>query len=210
GLALTSIYIFQPSWLIKPLESGAQEILFSLGVGIIPLSIWFVWVLWLLANSFLGIFKKWRYVIGFGILTSSSFSLMSYFQADLPIIGNHVLGGNVGINIRGSEGILGLVRTSLPLIAGIYFIFPRTSTKTLLSLAKRSSRLFNHSFKMGRNKFSNARNPLGRQMQEHFASNPRREYLMLEATEQEEEWIEDIDELYASSVPDSGPLASEA
>ena len=210
GLALTSIYIFQPSWLIKPLESGAQEILFSLGVGIIPLSIWFVWVLWLLANSFLGIFKKWRYVIGFGILTSSSFSLMSYFQADLPIIGNHVLGGNVGINIRGSEGILGLLRTSLPLIAGIYFIFPRTSTKTLLSLAKRSSRLFNHSFKMGRNKFSNARNPLGRQMQEHFASNPKREYLMLEATEQEEEWIEDIDELYASSVPDSGPLASEA
>ena len=47
-------------------------------------------------------------------------------------------------------------------------------------------------------------------MQEHFASNPKREYLMLEATEQEEEWIEDIDELYASSVPDSGPLASEA
>lgn len=209
GLALALAYFLQPNWLIAPLESAVRKVLFSLGAGILPLSIWSGWIIWLLSNSFLGIFKKWRYVIGLGLLTSSSFPLMSYFQADFPIIGNHVLGGSVGLEVRGTDAGLAILRTALPVIAGTYFIFPRAFTKMLLIFAKRTVRLLSHSIKQGQHKFSQTRNPIGQQMQKHFSSLPLQEKQVPETSEEPESLNE---QKYGSTIspihqPDS--LASE-
>lgn len=138
ALAVASLIgLLRPSWAMDPLAEAAADVLHAMGVGGIPLVLWALWVLNQFAKSFIGVFRRWRYVIGSGILVASCFAILTYFKTDFPLIGLSSLGGEVGEQIRGETGFIGFLRTAALSILGAWLVLPSIFNR----LAKRSGRL---------------------------------------------------------------------
>ena len=159
---------------ITPLEALLRSILSTTGLGLITVSAWSIWVIWLTSKRSLRLFKTWRYIAGFGLLSCSTFPLLSYFEADLPLIGTHTLGGYIGIEIRGSDSLLGILRVALLIFMGLYLIFPKAIGKIVLTFTKGIITSFLSIISYGYYRYNQTRNPLGRQMQQHFTNLPKR------------------------------------
>ena len=141
GLALTAavlvaafvafaVYV-QPAWIIDPLRGAAADVLTTMGAGLGPLILWTLGVLVLFKFGFAAAVRRWRYVVGSGLLVAGGFAVMSYFTWEFPLIGEAPLGGEIGGQLRGGGGVMGVLRTSALLIAGARFAAPRAVNDAL-------------------------------------------------------------------------------
>ena len=132
------IAIAEPAWVVDPLRDAASDVLGGMGVAIALPILWSVWAIWLLSRGFRRFLAQWRYLIGVGFLVAGAFAVLSYFQTSFPLIGRAPLGGEVGEQLRGAGGVLGVVRTSIIVIVGAWFLAPALFA-TLLRGTGRSS-----------------------------------------------------------------------
>ena len=132
------IAIAEPAWVVDPLRGAASDVLGGMGVAIVLLILWSAWAVWLLSRGYRRFLAQWRYLIGLGFLVGGAFAVLSYFQTSFPLIGRAPLGGEVGEQLRGAGGVLGVVRTSVIVIVGAWFLAPALFA-TLLRGTGRSS-----------------------------------------------------------------------
>ncbi len=130
------VAVVRPAWAIDPLREAATDVLSAMGVALVLLVLWSVWVVWLFSRGFLVAVRRWRYIIGFGTLVAGAFAVLSYFTAELPLIGRAALGGDLGGQLTGSGGPIGVLRTSAIVLMGAWLVVP----KILNALAKRTGK----------------------------------------------------------------------
>ena len=118
------VIIGQPAWAIDPLREATADALGGMGVALVLLLAWAGWLGWLLSRGFRFFIRKWRYVLGFGLLMSGTFASLSYFHYTFPLIGDAPLGGELGGQIRGSYGSLGIFRTVVFATLGAWLVAP--------------------------------------------------------------------------------------
>ncbi len=118
------VVIGRPAWAIDPLRETSSDILGGMGVGLVLLLAWAGWVGWLLSRGFRRFFRLWRYVFGLGFLVAGAFALFSYFHTSFPIIGVAPLGGELGGQLRGPYGGLGVFRTVVLITLGAWLVAP--------------------------------------------------------------------------------------
>ena len=118
------VILGQPAWVMDPLRGAVSDVLGGMGVAIVLLLAWAGWLGWLLSRGFRVFFRKWRYVLGLGLLTAGAFALLSYFHAEFPLIGTAPLGGELGGQMRGSYGGLGVFRTVVLITLGAWLVAP--------------------------------------------------------------------------------------
>ena len=132
------IAIAEPAWVVDPLRGAASDVLGGMGVAIVLLILWSAWAGWLLSRGYRRFLAQWRYLIGLGFLVGGAFAVLSYFQTSFPLIGRAPLGGEIGEQLRGAGGVLGVLRTSVIVIVGAWFLAP-VLFATLLRGTGRSS-----------------------------------------------------------------------
>ena len=130
------VAVVRPAWAIDPLREAATDVLSAMGVALVLLVLWSVWVVWLFSRGFLVAVRRWRYIVGFGTLVAGAFAVLSYFTAELPLIGRAALGGDLGGQLTGSGGPIGVLRTSAIVLMGAWLVVP----KILNALAKRTGK----------------------------------------------------------------------
>ena len=118
------VIIGQPAWAIDPLREAAADTLAGMGAATVLLLAWAGWLGWLLSRGFRFFIRKWRYVLGFGLLVTGAFAALSYFHTSFPLIGVAPLGGDLGGQVRGSYGSLGLFRTIVIVTLGAWLVAP--------------------------------------------------------------------------------------
>ena len=118
------VIIGQPAWAIDPLREAAADTLGGMGVALVLLLGWIGWVGWALSRGFRRLIRQWRYVFGLGFLVAGAFALLSYFHTSFPIIGVAPLGGELGGQLRGSYGALGVLRTVVLITLGAWLVAP--------------------------------------------------------------------------------------
>ena len=118
------VVIGRPAWAIDPLRETSSDVLGGMGVGLVLLLAWAGWVGWLLSRGFRRFIRLWRYVFGLGFLVAGAFALLSYFHTSFPIIGVAPLGGELGGQLRGSYGGLGVFRTVVLITLGAWLVAP--------------------------------------------------------------------------------------
>ncbi len=118
------VVIGQPAWAIDPLRDAAADTLGGMGAALVLLLAWAGWLGWLLSRGFRHLIRQWRYVLGMGFLVAGAFSLLSYFHTSFPIIGVAPLGGDLGGQLRGSYGALGVFRTVVLITLGAWLVAP--------------------------------------------------------------------------------------
>lgn len=121
---LAYVIIGQPAWAIDPLREATSDVLGGMGVALVLLLAWAGWLGWLLSRGFRFFLRKWRYVLGVGLLVTGAFATLSYFHAEFPFIGVAPLGGELGGQIRGSYGSLGVFRTVVFATLGAWLVAP--------------------------------------------------------------------------------------
>ncbi len=118
------VIIGKPAWAIDPLREAAADTLGGMGAALVILLAWGGWLGWLLSRGFRHFIRQWRYVFGLGFLVAGSFALLSYFHASFPVIGVAPLGGDLGGQLRGSYGALGVFRTIVLITLGAWLVAP--------------------------------------------------------------------------------------
>ena len=118
------VIIGQPAWAIDPLREAASDTLAGMGVGLVMMLVWAGWMGWLFSRGFRFFIRKWRYVFGLGFLLAGAFAALSYFHWSFPLIGDSPLGGDLGGQLRGSYGPLGVFRTVVLITLGAWLVAP--------------------------------------------------------------------------------------
>ncbi len=118
------VIIGQPAWAIDPLRNATSDVLGGMGAGLVLLLVWAGWMAWVFSRGFRYLMRKWRYVLGLGFLLAGTFATLSYFHWSFPLIGEAPLGGDLGSQLRGSYGSLGLFRTVVLITLGAWLVAP--------------------------------------------------------------------------------------
>ncbi len=118
------VIIGQPAWAIDPLRNATSDVLGGMGAGLVLLLAWAGWMGWVFSRGFRYLMRKWRYVLGLGFLLAGAFATLSYFHWSFPLIGEAPLGGDLGGQLRGSYGALGLFRTVVLITLGVWLVAP--------------------------------------------------------------------------------------
>ncbi len=95
-----------------------------MGAGLVLLLVWAGWMGWVFSRGFRYLIRKWRYVLGLSFLLAGAFATLSYFHWSFPLIGEAPLGGDLGSQLRGSYGSLGLFRTVVLITLGAWLVAP--------------------------------------------------------------------------------------
>ncbi len=118
------VIIGQPAWAIDPLRNATSDVLGGMGAGLVLLLAWAGWMGWVFSRGFRYLIRKWRYVLGLSFLLAGAFATLSYFHWSFPLIGEAPLGGDLGGQLRGSYGSLGLFRTVVLITFGAWLVVP--------------------------------------------------------------------------------------
>ena len=118
------VIIGQPAWAIDPLRNATSDVLGGTGAGLVLLLVWAGWMGWVFSRGFRHLVRKWRYVLGLSFLLAGAFATLSYFHWSFPLIGEAPLGGDLGSQLRGSYGSLGLFRTVVLITLGAWLVAP--------------------------------------------------------------------------------------
>lgn len=118
------VIIGQPAWAIDPLRNATSDVLGGMGAGLVLLLVWAGWMGWVFSRGFRYLIRKWRYVLGLSFLLAGAFATLSYFHWSFPLIGEAPLGGDLGGQLRGSYGSLGLFRTVVLVTLGAWLVAP--------------------------------------------------------------------------------------
>ena len=122
----------QPTW-ARDLAEYALE---GFGAGLLPMGLWAVGFLYLFYRRFFTLIRYWQLIIGSAFLVAGVQALLTYFEADLPLIGVANLGGDFGLTIRGSSEVLGYAVVGVLLAVGVWFSVPAISKKLLRGARK--------------------------------------------------------------------------
>ncbi len=134
GLAAYVGYV-QPSWAMTPLRSVAERVILELGAGVIPVALWCLSVLFLLAFRAKTLFRRWQIVLGTGILVVAVQGALGFFQGQLPLVGYASLGGSQSDYLKGST-VAKAVQVGIVGLAAIWVIVPAISWKVVRGMGK--------------------------------------------------------------------------
>ena len=142
AIAGLGTYVAQvrPAWAVDPLRSAGEQVLTTLGVGVLPLTLWSLWFVYLLIYRTLAIFRRWRWVLGSATLVVALQGTLAYFEAALPLIDTASLGGKLGASVQGDIPALGYVRTAGLALIGIWVLAPALVRGTLRLLGRGASK----------------------------------------------------------------------
>lgn len=126
----------QPSWAVDPLRSVAERALEFAGAGFITAGLWLLAFLFLLLTKPFQLLRRWRWFLGTGFLAVAVQGTLTYFEAGLPLIGATQLGGEIGLEVRGSTGAIGVARVAVSALVGAWLLAPALAKK----LFRRASR----------------------------------------------------------------------
>ena len=126
----------QPAWLVDPARDLAETALERAGAGVVAGGLWLLAVLILLVKKPMLLVKKWRLVIGTSLLVTAIQGGLSYFEAELPLIGVADLGGTLGQEAQGSSEWLAYVRIGATAAFGVWFLLPAFSNKLMRGTGK--------------------------------------------------------------------------
>ncbi|MCI0888578.1 MAG: DNA translocase FtsK, partial [Chloroflexi bacterium] len=129
---------FQPAWAIDPLRTAAERVLTELGVGVVPIALWGLWVAYLLIYRTLALFRRWRWVLGSAALIAALQGTLGYVEAGLPLVGTVSLGGDAGAAVQGENTALGYLRTAGLWAAGVSLLAPSLVRRVLGRTARGS------------------------------------------------------------------------
>lgn len=119
----------------------AQDLLRAVGVGGVTITLWLVANGYLLFKRVRTLVRRWRWVLGSGLLITSGAGVLDYFEAPLPLVETVSLGGDFGAAVRGGDPLFALVRVGILLIAGVYVIAPPLLRATLRSTRRGSGKI---------------------------------------------------------------------
>jgi S-DNA-T family DNA segregation ATPase FtsK/SpoIIIE len=126
----------QPAWLVDPARDLAETALERAGAGVVTGGLWLLAVLILLVKKPVLLVKKWRLVIGTSLLVTAIQGGLSYFEAELPLIGVADFGGTLGQEAQGSNEWLAYVRIGAVAAFGVWFLLPAISNKLMRGTGK--------------------------------------------------------------------------
>jgi len=126
----------QPTWARDPLRDIAEYGLERFGVGVVPMGLWAVGFLYLFYTRFFTLIRYWQLIVGSAFLVAGVQALLTYFEANLPIIGYEIMGGELGLTIRGSSDTLGYAMVGVLLAVGIWFTVPALANRFLRGVRK--------------------------------------------------------------------------
>jgi S-DNA-T family DNA segregation ATPase FtsK/SpoIIIE len=133
---VTYVVTNQPSWLLDPARDAGETALERAGVGVITMGLWFLAFFALLIKKPILLVKKWRLLIGTSLLTTAIQGGLSYFEAELPLIGVADLGGTLGQEAQGPSELLAYVRIGTVAAFGVWFVMPSISNKLMRGTGK--------------------------------------------------------------------------
>ena len=136
--AVALVVRFQPAWAIDPLRTAAERVLTELGVGVVPIALWGLWVAYLLIYRTLALFRRWRWVLGSAALIAALQGTLGYVEAGLPLVGTVSLGGDAGAAVQGENTALGYLRTAGLWAAGVSLLAPSLVRRVLGRTARGS------------------------------------------------------------------------
>ena len=138
GGAVALVVSFQPAWAVDPLRAAAERMLTELGAGVVPIALWGGWVAYLLIYRTPALFRRWRWVIGGGVLVAALQGTLGYFEAGLPLVGKASLGGEAGAAVQGETTALGYLRVAGLWAAGVWLLAPSLVRRILGRTARGS------------------------------------------------------------------------
>ncbi|MCI0821744.1 MAG: DNA translocase FtsK [Chloroflexi bacterium] len=136
--AVALVVLFQPAWAIDPLRTAAERVLTELGVGVVPIALWGLWVAYLLVYRTLALFRRWRWVLGSAAVIAALQGTLGYVEAGLPLVGTVSLGGDAGAAVQGENAALGYLRTAGLWAAGVSLLAPSLVRRVLGRTARGS------------------------------------------------------------------------
>ncbi|MCI0815413.1 MAG: DNA translocase FtsK [Chloroflexi bacterium] len=136
--AVALVVRFQPAWAIDPLRTAAERVLTELGVGVVPIALWGLWVAYLLIYRTLALFRRWRWVLGSAAVIAALQGTLGYVEAGLPLVGTVSLGGDAGAAVQGENTALGYLRTAGLWAAGVSLLAPSLVRRVLGRTARGS------------------------------------------------------------------------
>ena len=140
GAGATALVVqLQPAWAIDPPRAIAERVLREVGVGVVPIAIWGLWVAYLLIYRTLALFRRWRWVLGTGAILVALQGTLGYVEATLPLVGTVSLGGETGALVQGESAALGYLRTAGAWAAGGWLLAPALSLRLLRTTARGSA-----------------------------------------------------------------------
>lgn len=122
---VTYLVALQPAWATDLLRNIVERVLDEEGVASVASGLWLVGIIVLLFRKPLLLVRKWRLVIGTGLLITALHGVLSYFEATLPVVGVVNLGGRAGDQVQGSNALLSYVRVGLVLALAIWALAPQ-------------------------------------------------------------------------------------
>ena len=140
--AVALVVEFQPAWAIDPLRAAAERVLTTLGVGVVPIVLWGLWVAYLLVYRGFALLRRWRWVLGSGALVAALQGTLGYVEAELPLVGAASLGGEAGALVQGGSTALGYLRTAGLWAVGAWLIAPSLVRRVLGTTARGSARAY--------------------------------------------------------------------
>jgi S-DNA-T family DNA segregation ATPase FtsK/SpoIIIE len=143
GIAFAALVAFgayvatvQPDWAIDPLRDGAEAILERFGAGIGPFGVWALVLVWVLFRRPSLLFRRWRLVLGSTAFVFGLLGLLSYFEAELPLIDAARLGGSVGDRVQDDGATLGYATVAGLMAIGVWLIVPALTNRALRGVGK--------------------------------------------------------------------------
>ena len=117
----------QPTWAVDAWTGATERVLLALGAGVIPVALWALVVVATARYRPFALVRRWRLLIGSAALVVAALAILAYFEASLPVTGQANLGGSYGLQVRGDNAVLGLVRLAIPGLLGLWVVMPRRS-----------------------------------------------------------------------------------
>ncbi|MEE8519102.1 MAG: DNA translocase FtsK, partial [Dehalococcoidia bacterium] len=109
----------------------AEDFLRAVGVGGIAIGLWLALIGYVLFRRPLTLIRRWRLVLGGGLLVFALQGILHYFESSLPLVDTVSLGGDLGADVQGGNSVLAVVRLGVLFIAGVWVITPALMHATL-------------------------------------------------------------------------------
>ena len=131
AIFIAAVAVLQPDWAVDPVNSVAEQVLEAFGVGLASLGLWALVFVYLLLNRLRTLFRRWRLVLGSAALVAALQGLLSFFEADLPLVDTVSLGGSLGDSIRGDNDAFGVLWVGALWAAGLWLNVPALTNRLL-------------------------------------------------------------------------------
>ncbi len=121
-------------------RAAGERMAETAGAGVVSIGLWIAVVVAVAFWRRSLLWRRWRLVVGSAVLVAGIQGGLSYFEGDLPLIGEASLGGEWGESIQGSNTILSYLRVGAIAVLGIAIISPVHTWRALRAAGRGTQR----------------------------------------------------------------------